>query len=222
MNWFDDAVDFFDEIRSSPWGQQTIAAYIDFISPDLTWTALDIGCGAGNFSMTLAQRVDRVSGIDQSPKMIGRAQQKCAESKIETCEFMIGDATAIPYPDGTFDLVTTMSVLYLLDDEQHMAAAEMVRALADGGIIALHEPTPEMNPSRMERFIANERRNGRDVPDITGWAQAAVSHTPLTEERLDALFAPFGYAVTKSRRLFGGMAMECIMAKETDATVRSA
>jgi ubiquinone/menaquinone biosynthesis C-methylase UbiE len=207
MTWFDDAVDFFDRMRQTPWGQATIQSFIGFIDPDPAWFALDVGCGPGNLAMALAHRVARVAGIDESAKMIERADEHCREAGVGNCEFRVGVAEAIPYPDDTFDLATTSAAFYLVFDQEE-SAAELVRVVKPGGLIAMHEPTPLMTPKRMRRFVEGRNREGEETPDLTGWAQAAVASPPLDEDRVRDLFEPEGARLEKSRRLLDGMVLE--------------
>jgi len=206
MGWFDEAVDYFDRMRQTEWGRATIGAFIDFIDPEAGWSALDVGCGAGNLAMALARRVRRVDGIDQSAPMVQRAKEHCAESGLGNCSFRVGGADAIPFSDSVFDLVTTSAVLYLVAD-QAIAATEMARVVRPGGVIALHEPTPDMSVGRMRAFLDERRRSGVELPDLTGWARAAESHAPLDEDGLADLFDSQATLVS-SRRRFDGMAIE--------------
>ncbi|MBE0476776.1 MAG: class I SAM-dependent methyltransferase [Coriobacteriia bacterium] len=207
MTSFDESVDFFDRMRQSEWGRRVMEEFIAFIGPRPSWTALDIGCGAGNLSLTLASRVARVEGIDVSPRMVERAREKCAASTPANCAFRVARAEELPYAEVTFDLATTSSVLYLVSD-QPRAAEEMARVTRSGGLVALHEPTPLMTPARMDRHLEERRAAGEDVSGPSGWARAAVSHSPLTEERVVELFEPHGLRFAESRRRMEGMVLE--------------
>lgn len=208
MARFDDRVDHFDSLRETEWGRRTIDSFLDFVVPDPAWRALDVGCGAGNQAMALAARVAEVVGVDQSPKMVERAAEKCRVSGVGNCEFMVGDATALPFEEGSFDLITTSALLYLVDEGQAESAAEFARVVRPGGTIALHEPTSGMTPETMEAYIRRARERGEDVADISGWAKAAISHHPFTEESLEALFTPHGLRLVESRRILDGLALE--------------
>lgn len=68
---------------------------------------LDVGCGAGAYSLAIAPRVHRTVGVDYSPKMIETAKRCAKDSDIENAEFLKRDWYA---PDdgefaGKFDLV---------------------------------------------------------------------------------------------------------------------
>jgi ubiquinone/menaquinone biosynthesis C-methylase UbiE len=208
MSRFDERVDHFDEMRDSAWGRRTFGELVDFADPDPDWRALDVGCGAGNLSMLLAERVAHVTGVDPSTKMIERAQEKCAEPDEGRCEFAVGDACELQFADDAFDLVTTSAVLYLVGDQER-AAAEMARVSRRA--IALHEPTPDMTAESMDAYLERRREVEPDIADISGWARAAESNEPLDEAAVAALFAPHDFAVARSRRILDGLALEVVL-----------
>lgn len=208
MTWFDDAVDYFDRMRQTAWGKAVMDGFVAFADPQRRWRVLDVGCGAGNLAMALAERVASVDGVDPSPKMVERAREKCADSGLDNCAFQVAPAEQLPFADRTFDLVTTSAVLYLLDDLQVRAASQIARVVRPNGLVALHEPTPLMTPPRMDALLERLRRAGDDVSGPSGWARAAVAHSPLTEERLVELFEPHGLRFETSRRLMEGMVLE--------------
>ncbi len=219
MGFFDDAVDYFDDMRESVWGRVTTSEFIRFIDPQPSWHVLDVGSGAGNLAFALAPYVGAVKGVDQAPRMIERAREKCTSSGLMTCDFVVGDAKEMPFGDGEFDLITLSAVFYLLAN-QAQAAEEISRVLKPDGVVALHEPTPKMTLQHMQRFL---RREGylRDVPDLTGWARAAVAHSPLTEESILEVFEPFGLRLHSSRRLLDGMAVEARLVRGNPAHPRA-
>jgi SAM-dependent methyltransferase len=103
--------------------------------------ALDVGCGAGDMVLDLMAIVApgvRGVGIDVSDTMIEVATQRAAERTIPA-EFIVGDAHALDFPDGTFQGVTCTRVLQHVEDPS-AAVREMARVLAPGGRIVLLEP----------------------------------------------------------------------------------
>jgi ubiquinone/menaquinone biosynthesis C-methylase UbiE len=96
---------------------------------------LDLGCGTGNAALAAARRGAKVVAIDPAARLVevttGRANSEGLE--IETC---VGDASAIPGPDASFDaLVSIFAVIFAPDAER--AASEMVRVVRPGGRIAI-------------------------------------------------------------------------------------
>ena len=65
-----------------------LAAKVEF---PLDGKALDVGCGAGNYSLALAPKLKAVTGVDLSPAMIGGAQKKAKEHNIRNAEFICAD-----------------------------------------------------------------------------------------------------------------------------------
>lgn len=67
-------------------------------------SALEIGCGIGRFQSTLANRVQRITGIDVSAKMIAAAQERCARfANVHLFECSGYDLAQ--FPAATFNLV---------------------------------------------------------------------------------------------------------------------
>ena len=72
-------------------------------------SVLDIGCGTGTLALAAWKRVgsrDRIFGIDASPQMIMRADRKAHKAGADV-EFRAAPAEALPFPDKTFDVVST-------------------------------------------------------------------------------------------------------------------
>jgi SAM-dependent methyltransferase len=74
-------------------------------------SALDIGTGTGLFAESFSRRGIEVSGVDANPEMLVVAHQF-----VPTGDFREGTAEALPYPDGSFDLVFLGLVLHESDE----------------------------------------------------------------------------------------------------------
>ncbi|SDY45755.1 Methyltransferase domain-containing protein [Saccharopolyspora shandongensis] len=102
---------------------------------------LDVGCGPGNVTAQLGRAVGPAGlaiGVDVSRPMLARA------ARTETADnvgFIRADARDLPFPDGTFDLVTSLAALQLIP-EPHEVLGGMARVLAPGGWLAVMVPTP--------------------------------------------------------------------------------
>ncbi|HSF24073.1 MAG TPA: class I SAM-dependent methyltransferase [Blastocatellia bacterium] len=77
---------------------------------------LDLGCGAGPYSLWFAERGSRVSGLDLSETMIALASQKAAEGGVRI-DFRVADIRKpLPFTDAEFDLVFTATALHYVED----------------------------------------------------------------------------------------------------------
>jgi demethylmenaquinone methyltransferase / 2-methoxy-6-polyprenyl-1,4-benzoquinol methylase len=94
--------------------------------------ALDLATGTGDIAFALAHSGARVVGLDITPRMIELAIGKASGCE-GSCTFLVGDMLALPFPDRSFDLVTTG---YGLRNVPDLAAAveEIARVLAPGGL----------------------------------------------------------------------------------------
>lgn len=99
---------------------------------------LDLGCGSGAFLAGQAGHVQRVAGIDLSELQVGLARRRLAERiAAGTAEIMHGDAGELPWPDGTFTVVTCMSVFEAFPDPEKVVG-EVFRVLRRGGRAVLN------------------------------------------------------------------------------------
>ena len=89
---------------------------------------LDLGCGTGKF-LFLAQAAGfmPVSGVDASPQMIATAKTTAPGAEVK-----IGSFEALPWPDQSFDQVTSIEALYYSPEPQQVFA-EVARVLKPGG-----------------------------------------------------------------------------------------
>lgn len=99
---------------------------------------LDVACGTGLIARLAAGSVGpsgTVTGLDLSPDMINVAR---AESP-STIAWHVHDATSLPFPDDTYDVVLCQMGLMFMQD-RHAAVAEMRRVTAAGGRVAVNTP----------------------------------------------------------------------------------
>jgi 2-polyprenyl-6-hydroxyphenyl methylase/3-demethylubiquinone-9 3-methyltransferase len=66
-------------------------------------TVLELGCGYGRVALRLAERADRVVGIDVSEESLALARELAGETA--RCEFLLMDATDMTFDDASFDAV---------------------------------------------------------------------------------------------------------------------
>jgi ubiquinone/menaquinone biosynthesis C-methylase UbiE len=103
-------------------------------------TVLDVACGPGNFSREFARDAGEdglVVGLDGSRTMLERGVEELRDdTAISNLALVRGDATALPFADGSFDGVCCFAALHLFADP-YAALDEMTRVLRPGGRVAL-------------------------------------------------------------------------------------
>lgn len=113
---------------------------------------LDVGCGAGFFSIILGQCGMEMTGIDLTPEMIAEAKVLAQAEQVQA-EFLVMDAEKLDFEDNTFDVVIARNVTWNLPHPDK-AYAEWLRVLKPGGILLNsdaeyakhhHDPLPPIN-----------------------------------------------------------------------------
>jgi len=149
--------------------------------------ALDVGCGTGALAYVLAERVGEVVGIDESEAYVAAAREHAPAG----CTFVVGDATALPFPYGDFDLVGCLRVLHHVRRPE-LVVSELARVARPGGTILLADQLGDVDPIRsleQDRFErARDPSHTRLLPDadIRGFLEAndlVVTTNEIVRER---------------------------------------
>lgn len=115
-------------------------------------SAVDLGCGPGNSTETLAQRFPGavVTGLDSSPDMIAAARERLPRLRFE-----VGDIGGWDEP-GPFDVILSNAVLQWLPDHAALLP-RLAGKLAPGGSLAVQMPDNLDEPAhRLMREVAGE------------------------------------------------------------------
>jgi SAM-dependent methyltransferase len=98
---------------------------------------LDLGCGTGLTVDTIASRFAFGVGLDRSRGMIQAAQPGGNRA------FVLGDAGALPFPNRSFDLIFSLTMLHhLRDPELREMFRESRRVLRPGGLAVHFDHNP--------------------------------------------------------------------------------
>lgn len=101
---------------------------------------LDVACGTGNTALPLARRGANVTGVDIASNLIVQARERATAEGLAIA-FDEGDAEQLPYPDASFDAVTTMFGA-MFAPRPEVVAAEFARVLKPGGLLAMANWNP--------------------------------------------------------------------------------
>ncbi len=152
---------------------------------------LDVAAGNGNVSLAAARRWCDVVSTDYVPALLARGRERAAAERLNI-EFREADAEALPFGDGTFDVVvSTFGVMFTPDQDR--AASEMIRVCKRGGKIGLANWTPDGFIGQVFKTI------GKHVPPPAGAKSPALWGT---RARLGELFEPHASSVKSSQRNF--------------------
>jgi len=98
---------------------------------------LDAGCGDGALAYAAAIQGADVTGVDPDPAMLAAARERATKVKLAAA-FVEGRVEQLPFPDASFDVVASVSVLCFVADAAG-AVREMARVLRPGGRLVLGE-----------------------------------------------------------------------------------
>lgn len=155
---------------------------------------LDVGCGSGAVTRTLAQRVTpggRAVGLDASTALLKVARELANKAGLGAIiEFKDGDCRAIPFPDASFDAVVAATTLSHVPDPRR-ALAEMVRVTRPGGRVGVFDVDGDLT-----LFAHPERELTRKI--VAAFSDHGWVNGWLVRE-LPARFADLGIVDVKVR-----------------------
>ena len=125
--------------------------------------ALDLGTGTGEGAFAVARRFPdaEVVGVDIAEAMIAAARRKTSPELAPRVRFEVGDAAALPFEDGAFQLVSLANMIPFFD--------ELARVVAPGGFVVFSfsggSETPiYVDSSRLRSDLG--RRGFTDFADV--------------------------------------------------------
>jgi SAM-dependent methyltransferase len=153
---------------------------------------LDVGCGTGNAALLAASRGAHVTAVDPAVRLLDVARERAAAEGHEI-EFHVGEAAALPVPDGAFDVVLSVFAA-IFAPEPGAALADMVRALATNGRLVLSAWVPTGPISRMGQVA------GEAVRAVVGAATAPPPFPWHDADAVRGLARPLGVSVEAEER----------------------
>jgi 2-polyprenyl-3-methyl-5-hydroxy-6-metoxy-1,4-benzoquinol methylase len=113
-----------------------VIAFLERAGVSATGRILDAGCGGGGMPLSLAEEARAVVGIDPAPRFQDAGVRLGRERGLAHLHFAQADGMALPFPEGTFDLVLSHAVIEHVADAS-LYLRECARVLAPGGHVYL-------------------------------------------------------------------------------------
>lgn len=165
---FDADVERFSNLETGVTAQVDSALCLDLIAASATATnpqaqaVLDVGCGAGNYTVKLLQHLPTLNCtlLDLSRPMLDRAQQRAAAATSGTVQTIQGDVREVELGDGQFDLILASTVLHHLraESEWELVYGKLYRALHPSGMLYIYDmithELPAIDADMVRRFGA--------------------------------------------------------------------
>ena len=127
--------------------------------PDGKIDMLDIGCGNGALLNALASRIETGVGVDESTGIIERAKLK--NSEISNLKFEIIKGPVLPFPDNSFEVVTSLMSFRYLDWDPLLAEIKRV-AKPGGKFLIIDMVTVPVALAEYPRLLNDKLRTLRD------------------------------------------------------------
>ncbi|MHA6620239.1 class I SAM-dependent methyltransferase [Pseudonocardia sp. DLS-67] len=118
------------------WSRRVAESFVRRLDVPAGARWLDVGCGTGALTAAVLRVAcpDEVQAVDSSGGFLAHARHLVPDPRVR---FSMGDARALPFPDGRFDVVVSGLVLNFVP-EPAAAAGELARVAVPGGVVAAY------------------------------------------------------------------------------------
>ncbi len=183
--------DYFVPYQFRPWTEELL----ERANPQPGERVLDVACSTGIVARMVAQRTNgqvQLAGLDVSPAMLEVARSAAIREGVEIT-WHEGSASALPFPDRSFDLVVVQQGLQFFPDKA-AAAGEMYRVLDIGGRAVTSTWTELANNPFFEVFAGVIQKH----------LGTPAMHTPFSlgdQATLRSLFVDVGFGAIEIERV---------------------
>ena len=175
----------------SPFVRRPESGTVTMLAPLTTeMIVLDVACGAAHASEVVAPHVRQVLGVDLTTSLLELGAARLRDSGVVNVLLQEANADALPFVDGSFDVVFCMSSLHHVGDPRRVVA-EMVRVCRPGGRVVLSDlvaPSAETRDEfdRVHRLIDPSHRRALLASELAALPPdgLAVTQGGITTTRL--------------------------------------
>jgi SAM-dependent methyltransferase len=140
----------FADPRLNGW----VCRHLEPLTSDML--AIEVACGAAHQAQAVAERVRQVAGVDLTPEMLETGRRRLAGAGVGNVLLQEGNASSLPFVDGSFDLAYSRFALHHVEDPLAVLA-ESARVVRGGGRVAVIDLVSS-DPDLADRYNDYERR----------------------------------------------------------------
>lgn len=126
--------------------ESSFSVLLELAQPRRSDVALDVACGPGIVTCSLAPHVAQIRGQDVVPQMIERAAARQRELGLTNTAWDVGDSSALPYAEASFDLIVTRFSFHHFREPARVLL-EMARVCKPGGRLIIADVAPSVESS---------------------------------------------------------------------------
>ncbi len=179
----------FDTTPMNVYRRQHMAHVIELLSPLDRVSALEVAAGTCACGCALAEHAAAVTCLDTTPEMLSVGRDEAQKAHLSNMVFVLGDATALPFPDAAFDLVFCRLAFHHIP-EYETVFSEMVRVLRPGGrlvLIDLAAPEEPLRPMKEHIEFIRDPSHARTLSEAELAALFTEAHLSITAQELAEL-----------------------------------
>lgn len=152
---------------------------------------LDVACGAGQLVIPASRAGIDATGVDIATNLIGQARGRATAEHLPA-RFDEGDAEDLPYPDASFDVVSSL-VGAMFAPRPERVAAELLRVCRPGGRIVMGNWTPSGFVGGMFKIMGRHVPPSPLMPSPMLWGNEATVRERLGSGARELGFEHFAY-----------------------------
>jgi ubiquinone/menaquinone biosynthesis C-methylase UbiE len=155
-----------------------LARMVELARPRGDERLLDIATGGGHTALAFAPHVRAVVATDLTPRMLEAAEAFIREQSATNISFEIADAEDLPFPDASFEIVTTRIAPHHFPDPQQYVH-EVARVLRPGGLFVLDDNMAPADPeldaflNRFEQWRDPSHVRSHTIDEWSAWMEDA-------------------------------------------------
>jgi ubiquinone/menaquinone biosynthesis C-methylase UbiE len=184
----------------------TLAFLKTWVNLSASDRVLDIACGTGEFERIVLSEnpTQLIVGVDISEEMLAIAHQKL--HSYSSVSFQVGSASALPFPDQSFDVIVSASAFHYFDDPI-AAMTEIKRVLKPSGKVVILDWCKDFLFCR-----------GLDI--VLQWTDPAHQQC-YTQQELHKFLTSSGFNIDASRKMRFGLFWGLMAATAVPQQVKS-